>query len=179
MATLTMNKNISIIGIGKLGICLALNLEKNGYNVIGIDLNQEYVNSINNKDLISDEPFVEEYLKNSKNLKATTDISKSLENNIIFITVATPSLSSGKYDHKQIDNVINQLLNCGKQLTKKYLGPAVLLQAYRWIIDSRDEERVKRLKKVADELKLFRCHTIMNCTNTCPKGLNPEKQSVQ
>jgi nucleotide sugar dehydrogenase len=121
MATLTMNKNISIIGIGKLGICLALNLEKNGYNVIGIDLNQEYVNSINNKDLISDEPFVEEYLKNSKNLKATTDISKSLENDIIFITVATPSLSSGKYDHKQIDNVINQLLNCGKQLTKKYL----------------------------------------------------------
>ena len=47
----------------------------------------------------------------------------------------------------------------------KYLGPAVLLQAYRWIIDSRDEERKKRLTKVADELKLFRCHTIMNCTN--------------
>ena len=58
---------------------------------------------------------------------------------------------------------------------EKYLGPAVLLQAYRWIIDSRDEERVKRFKKVADELKLFRCHTIMNCTNSCPKGLNPAK----
>ncbi|NCU69229.1 MAG: succinate dehydrogenase iron-sulfur subunit, partial [Candidatus Fonsibacter ubiquis] len=58
---------------------------------------------------------------------------------------------------------------------EKYLGPAVLLQAYRWIIDSRDQERVKRLKKVADELKLFRCHTIMNCTNACPKGLNPAK----
>ncbi len=57
----------------------------------------------------------------------------------------------------------------------KYLGPAVLLQAYRWIIDSRDEERKKRLGKVADELKLFRCHTIMNCTNACPKGLNPAK----
>jgi succinate dehydrogenase / fumarate reductase iron-sulfur subunit len=57
----------------------------------------------------------------------------------------------------------------------KYLGPAVLLQAYRWIIDSRDDEREKRLKKVADELKLFRCHTIMNCTNACPKGLNPAK----
>ena len=46
----------------------------------------------------------------------------------------------------------------------KYLGPAVLLQAYRWIIDSRDEDRKERLKKVADELKLYRCHTIMNCT---------------
>ena len=57
----------------------------------------------------------------------------------------------------------------------KYLGPAVLLQAYRWIIDSRDDERKKRLQKVADELKLFRCHTIMNCTNACPKGLNPAK----
>ena len=47
----------------------------------------------------------------------------------------------------------------------KYLGPAVLLQAYRWIIDSRDEERKARLKKVADELKLYRCHTILNCTS--------------
>ena len=57
----------------------------------------------------------------------------------------------------------------------KYLGPAVLLQAYRWISDSRDNERKERLKKVADELKLYRCHTIMNCTNSCPKGLNPAK----
>jgi len=58
---------------------------------------------------------------------------------------------------------------------EKYLGPAVLLQAYRWIIDSRDDERKERLQKVADELKLYRCHTIMNCTNSCPKGLNPAK----
>ena len=57
----------------------------------------------------------------------------------------------------------------------KYLGPAVLLQAYRWIIDSRDEDRKERLQKVADELKLYRCHTILNCTNACPKGLNPAK----
>ena len=57
----------------------------------------------------------------------------------------------------------------------KYLGPAVLLQAYRWINDSRDGNKEERLKKVADELKLYRCHTIMNCTNSCPKGLNPAK----
>jgi succinate dehydrogenase / fumarate reductase iron-sulfur subunit len=57
----------------------------------------------------------------------------------------------------------------------KYLGPAVLLQAYRWISDSRDSEKKERLKKVADELKLYRCHTIMNCTSSCPKGLNPAK----
>ena len=56
-----------------------------------------------------------------------------------------------------------------------YLGPAVLLQAYRWISDSRDEEKKERLKMVADKLKLYRCHTIMNCTSSCPKGLNPAK----
>ena len=58
---------------------------------------------------------------------------------------------------------------------EKYLGPAVLLQAYRWISDSRDEEKKDRLKMVADKLKLYRCHTIMNCTSSCPKGLNPAK----
>ena len=57
----------------------------------------------------------------------------------------------------------------------KYLGPAVLLQAYRWISDSRDEDKKARLEMVADKLKLYRCHTIMNCTSSCPKGLNPAK----
>ena len=51
----------------------------------------------------------------------------------------------------------------------------MLLQAYRWISDSRDEERKERLKQVADEFKLYRCHTIMNCAKACPKGLNPAK----
>ena len=57
----------------------------------------------------------------------------------------------------------------------KYLGPAVLLQAYRWIEDSRDEATGERLDDLEDPFKLYRCHTIMNCTNTCPKGLNPAK----
>jgi succinate dehydrogenase / fumarate reductase, iron-sulfur subunit len=57
----------------------------------------------------------------------------------------------------------------------RYLGPAVLLQAYRWIIDSRDEDTGERLDDLEDPFKLYRCHTIMNCTNTCPKGLNPAK----
>ncbi|XP_072387397.1 succinate dehydrogenase [ubiquinone] iron-sulfur subunit [Diabrotica undecimpunctata] len=55
----------------------------------------------------------------------------------------------------------------------KYLGPAVLMQAYRWIIDSRDEATNKRLDKMRDPFSAYRCHTIMNCTRTCPKGLNP------
>ena len=57
----------------------------------------------------------------------------------------------------------------------RYLGPAVLLQAYRWIADSRDEEQGERLDALEDPFRLYRCHTIMNCTNTCPKGLNPAK----
>lgn len=56
-----------------------------------------------------------------------------------------------------------------------YLGPAILLQAYRWLVDSRDEAKSERLEELEDPFKLYRCHTIMNCTNTCPKGLNPGK----
>ena len=57
----------------------------------------------------------------------------------------------------------------------RYLGPAVLLQAYRWIADSRDEHTGERLDALEDPFRLFRCHTIMNCTRTCPKNLNPAK----
>ncbi|MEM6681372.1 MAG: 4Fe-4S dicluster domain-containing protein, partial [Pseudomonadota bacterium] len=57
----------------------------------------------------------------------------------------------------------------------KYLGPAILLQAYRWLADSRDENTGERLDDLEDPFRLYRCHTIMNCTNACPKGLNPAK----
>ncbi len=57
----------------------------------------------------------------------------------------------------------------------RYLGPAALLAAYRWIADSRDEATGERLDELEDPFKLYRCHTIMNCTNACPKNLNPAK----
>ena len=57
----------------------------------------------------------------------------------------------------------------------RFLGPAVLLQAYRWIADSRDEATGERLDELEDPFRLYRCHTIMNCAQTCPKGLNPAK----
>jgi succinate dehydrogenase / fumarate reductase iron-sulfur subunit len=57
----------------------------------------------------------------------------------------------------------------------RYLGPAVLLQAYRWLADSRDEATGKRLDNVEDPFRLYRCHTILNCSKACPKGLNPAK----
>ncbi len=57
----------------------------------------------------------------------------------------------------------------------RYLGPAILLQAYRWLADTRDENMGERLDDLEDPFRLYRCHTIMNCTKTCPKGLNPAK----
>jgi succinate dehydrogenase / fumarate reductase iron-sulfur subunit len=57
----------------------------------------------------------------------------------------------------------------------RYLGPAALLQAYRWLVDSRDEATGQRLDELEDPFRLYRCHTIMNCAQTCPKHLNPAK----
>ncbi|XP_012216178.1 uncharacterized protein [Linepithema humile] len=64
-------------------------------------------------------------------------------------------------------------------LGDKYLGPAVLLQAYRWVIDSRDMAHKERLAKLRDFYSVYRCQTIFNCTKTCPKGLNPGKAIAQ
>jgi len=57
----------------------------------------------------------------------------------------------------------------------RYLGPAALLAAYRWLVDTRDEATGERLDELEDPFRLYRCHTIMNCTNSCPKDLNPAK----
>ncbi|HJZ14196.1 MAG TPA: succinate dehydrogenase iron-sulfur subunit [Stellaceae bacterium] len=57
----------------------------------------------------------------------------------------------------------------------RYLGPAILLQSYRWLADTRDQHTGERLDRLEDPFRLYRCHTIMNCTRTCPKGLNPAR----
>lgn len=57
--------------------------------------------------------------------------------------------------------------------SEEYLGPAVLLQSYRWLADSRDEKKMERKAALDNSMSVYRCHTIMNCTRTCPKGLNP------
>jgi succinate dehydrogenase / fumarate reductase, iron-sulfur subunit len=59
--------------------------------------------------------------------------------------------------------------------SERYLGPAALLAAYRWLVDSRDEATGERLDELEDPFRLYRCHTIMNCTEACPKDLNPAK----
>ncbi|KIV95381.1 succinate dehydrogenase [ubiquinone] iron-sulfur subunit, mitochondrial [Exophiala mesophila] len=57
----------------------------------------------------------------------------------------------------------------------QYLGPAILLQSYRWLADSRDERTAERKEALDNSMSLYRCHTILNCSRTCPKGLNPAK----
>lgn len=92
-----------------------------------------------------------------------------------------------KQDRKKLDGMYECIL-CACCSTScpsywwnadKYLGPAVLMQAFRWIDDSRDEQTQARLEALDDSFKLYRCHTIMNCSKTCPKGLNPGKAVAQ
>lgn len=106
-------KEISIVGVGKLGLCLALNLERKGFKVLGVDVSQSYVDSLNSKTFESDEDQVSSLLKSSKNILFTTDIEESLINDLIFLVVSTPSLPSGDYDHSYIDSVVEKYLNLG------------------------------------------------------------------
>jgi UDPglucose 6-dehydrogenase len=115
-------ENIGILGIGKLGICLALVLERAGYKVFGVDINQEYIDQINNRTLVSDEKDVSRYLADAKNLVATTDLpSVVAQCSILLIMVATPSFPDGSYDHSQIDRIIEQLSQLGEQKNTKHL----------------------------------------------------------
>jgi nucleotide sugar dehydrogenase len=113
--------NISIIGVGKLGLCLGLNLEKKGYNITGVDVSEDYIKLLNDKTFTTSEPYVNEYLKESQNIFFTTDLKKSLENDVLFIVVKTPSTIDWKYDHTQIEEIATQLIQYGKQEKRKDL----------------------------------------------------------
>jgi nucleotide sugar dehydrogenase len=103
-------ENISVIGIGKLGLAFGLTLEKAGYSVRGVDVNEEYVQALNDKTFVSEEPGVTEYLTQATNFEATTKLQEAvLHSDLLFIIVATPSLSNGRYDHSQVDNLITAL----------------------------------------------------------------------
>ena len=122
------------------------------------------------KDLVPDMThFYAQYASVEPWLKAKTPVSPSAER------------LQSKEDRDKLDGLYECIL-CACCSTAcpsywwnsdKYLGPAILLQSYRWLADSRDEATGERLDELEDPFKLYRCHTIMNCTNTCPKGLNP------
>ncbi|MBL4709044.1 MAG: UDP-glucose/GDP-mannose dehydrogenase family protein [Flavobacteriales bacterium] len=118
-----MKQVIGIVGLGKLGLCMALNLERSGHSILGVDINKQYINSINSKTLRSPEPNVESYLNTSQNFIASTDYTTLINKDckVIFIVVATPSLASGGYDHSQIDTVINHFISFGVSEEKKHI----------------------------------------------------------
>lgn len=114
---------IAVIGIGRLGLCLALNLEKIGYEVWGIDNLPEHTDAINSKRFTSTEPFVNEYLQTAKHLQAGTDLKVIKEQKIklIFIVLPTPSITDGSFDHSYIDGAVDELLKHGKQSEPHHL----------------------------------------------------------
>jgi len=123
--------NISIIGIGRLGICTALCFESKGYNVVGVDTNESYVRQINNKTLQSPEPLVEEYLQKSRNFRATTVYSDALEHSdLIMIYVPTPSVPGAKsYDHSILSKVL-QTINSHKVKNKHVVIGCTIIPGY-------------------------------------------------
>ena len=160
------------------GICGSCSMNINGVNTLAcltpIDQKEFNIYPLPHmsviKDLVVDlEPFFEQY----KSIKpyVVTDKKPKKEH------IQLPE------DRKKLDGLYECILcaccstSCPSYWwnSDKFLGPAILLQAYRFIVDSRDKNKKERLKQLNDAFKLYRCHTIMNCTKTCPKGLNPAK----
>ncbi len=125
-------------------------------------------------------PIIKDLIPDMRNFyKQYKEIKPWLQNNKTEISENYQSIE----DRKKLDGMYECILcaccstSCPSYWwnSDKYLGPAVLMQAYRWIADSRDTNTQERLEYVNDAMKLYKCKTIMNCTNTCPKGLNPGK----
>lgn len=114
-------EKITVIGIGRLGLCIALCFESRGYDVMGVDLNDDYVNSLNEKTFKTTEPFVNSYLKQSKYFKATTNLKEGLDHSdLIFIIVPTPTLENSKnYDHSIVENLLKKINSF--QVSNKHL----------------------------------------------------------
>jgi len=104
-------EKITVIGVGKLGLGFALLLEKSGYNVLGVDIFQEYVNKLNEKSIKFSEPGYDVLLQNATNFQATTDLQQGLDHsNIIFILVQTPNGGGTKfYDHTILSNLLEKI----------------------------------------------------------------------
>ena len=111
-----MSLSITIIGVGRLGLCMSLCFASKNYKVTGIDANEDYIDSLNKNTFISIENDVNKMLDQYRdNIFFTTDISCALSTDIIFIVVPTPTLDNDEYDHSIINNIVNQLITFGYQ----------------------------------------------------------------
>ncbi len=116
-------KKAGIIGVGKLGLCFALNLEKSGFEVYAVDVSEEYVNLLQSRRFYSTEPGVNELLSEAKSFFVSSNAETIINNEIedIFIMVATPSLPDGSYNHSQVEKVTDELIAFGKRKNTVHL----------------------------------------------------------
>ena len=122
---------ISVIGIGRLGLCFALTLDRAEYDVLGVDISPQYVKAVNDKTLKSDEENVERYLQASQNFVATTSLQSAVEfSDMLYVVVATPSLPTGRYDHSQVDSVVENLIKLGPQKNKHLIICCTTMPGY-------------------------------------------------
>ena len=113
---------IGLIGAGRLGICLALLIERAGYDVLVSDIRDDYVSDLNEKKINTNEPDVEWYLRQTKKFEATTDNQRVInECDIIICLVATPSLDDGSYDISSVWQVVDDFKNSSAKLSGKTL----------------------------------------------------------
>ena len=115
---------IGLIGAGRLGLCLALLMDKAGYSVIASDVREDYVNGLQQGEVTTTEPLVGQYLDSVRRIEFTTDNLRVIEeSDIIFTLVLTPSLENGSYDVSNVDDVVSDILKYGwdKDLSNKSL----------------------------------------------------------
>ena len=146
-------KNITVIGIGRLGLGFALLLEKSGFNVMGIDVNPNYLNQLENKTFDSAEPGYNELLQNCKNFQTSTSLETGLEfSNLIFILVPTPNGGGNRfYDHSILSSLLTNINKLAPKNKHLVIGCTVM-------------------PKYCDEVAL---HLLENCEN-CSLSYNPE-----
>ena len=118
-----MRDKIAVVGVGKLGLCFALNLERSGFEVYGIESNTEYLNQLRSRTFSSVEPEVNELLISAGHLQFSDDISIIVKEEIrdIFLMVATPSLEDGGYDHSQVERVAERLIDIATKNVQRHV----------------------------------------------------------
>ncbi|MDF2366404.1 succinate dehydrogenase iron-sulfur subunit [Sneathiella sp.] len=163
------------------GICGSCAMNINGTNTLACTTGMDEVDGDINIYPLPHQPVVKDLVPDLTNFYAQYASIQP------WLQAETPSPSKerlqSKEDREKLDGLYECILcaccstSCPSYWwnSDRFLGPAILLQAYRWIIDSRDENTGERLDNLEDPFRLYRCHTIMNCANTCPKGLNPAK----
>mmetsp|Transcript_28640 Transcript_28640/g.56270 ORF Transcript_28640/g.56270 Transcript_28640/m.56270 type:complete len:414 (+) Transcript_28640:35-1276(+) len=126
-----IGNKVAVIGIGKLGLCFALSIEKLGYDVVGVDVSPVYVDALNAKKYNSKEPDVENFLTASKNFRATTDLSSALDHaDVVFILVATPTVGGRHmYDHTTLGTLLTKV-NRLKVSNKHFVISSTVMPGY-------------------------------------------------